>query len=186
MSTLSLLLDFFDFGGKPAPQLTVGLPIDLSKDIPVFPPFALLLTIVASVLVGKLSGKRCAYLPAPLSALPVRLGILAIGLGVTKLLLDTAGGTLKEVGSGTMFTPVGGLATAGIYSVTRNPMYCGLLFGALPTLSMVLNSAWPLVLAPLLWAYLQYVVIASEEKLLTGAFGSAYAAYCETTPRWLI
>ena len=117
------MLSFLDiFGAKKAPpQLTFGMPIDLSADVPIFPPFALMLTMMTARLMWKLSGKRLSYVPAPLSALPVRIAILAIGLACTKfLVLDKAGGELKAAGSGTLFTPVGGLAVDGIYQMTRN------------------------------------------------------------------
>ena len=110
------MLSFFDIFAKTAPpQLTVGMPIDFSADVPIFPPFALMLTMITSRILWMLSGKRLSYVPAPISALPVRIAILAMGLAITKLfVLDSAGGELKNAGSGTLFTPVGGLATSGI------------------------------------------------------------------------
>ena len=65
-------------------------------------------------------------------------------------------------------------------------MYAGLVFFALPTLSVVVNTAWPILLSPLTWAYLNFVVIAAEEKLLVEEFGAEYSAYCAKVPRWLI
>ena len=65
-------------------------------------------------------------------------------------------------------------------------MYTALIFLAIPTLSTVINSAWPLVLAPITWSYLNFVVIKAEEALLTEAFGDQYAAYCAKVPRWLV
>ena len=121
------------------------------------------------------------------TALAARMAILAAGLAFTKsYVLDQANGTLEAAGSGALFTPVEGLATEGIYATTRNPMYCGLIFFALPTLSVVVNSGWPILIGPITWAYLNYIVIAAEEALLTQAFGAQYAAYCEKVPRWLI
>ena len=96
-----------------------------------------------------------------------------------------AGGELASSGSGTMFTPVGGLATGGIYQVTRNPMYVSLVFVALPTMSVVLDTAWPLILSPLTFSYLNFVVIAAEEALLRKSFGEQYEQYCRSVPRWL-
>ena len=83
-----------------------------------------------------------------------------------------AGGELASSGSGALFTPVGGLATSGIYQWTRNPMYASLIFVALPCMSVVTNSAWPLLLSPLTFAYLNFVVIAAEEALLRKSFGA--------------
>ena len=178
---------YFLFGRQPAPQLTVGKPFDPSADVPLFPPAALLLTMLTARALWAVSGKRFSFVPAPLSALAARMAILAAGLAFTKLyVLDQANGTLEAAGSGALFTPVEGLATEGIYATTRNPMYCGLIFFALPTLSVVVNSGWPILVGPITWAYLNYIVIAAEEALLTQAFGAQYAAYCEKVPRWLI
>ena len=173
------------FGSKAAPpQLSFGLPINFSADIPIFPPFAMMLTMMTSRLIWKITGKRLAWHNLPMS---VRVALLAVGLAITKfVVLDNAGGELAKAGSGTMFTPVGGLATEGLYAYTRNPMYTALIFFALPTLSTVVNTAWPLILSPITWSYLTYVVIAAEEELLTKAFPKEYAAYCEKVPRWLI
>ena len=85
-----------------------------------------------------------------------------------------------------MFVPVNGLAKSGLYATTRNPMYVSLVFMALPMLSVVVDSAWPVLLSPLTWAYLNYVVIAAEEKLLHATFGAEFDEYAQSVPRWLI
>ena len=181
---MSLFMGFFD---KTPPQLSYGKPFDPSADVPLFPPAAMMLTMMTSRLIWKLTGKRLSWVPRPFSAMAFRIALLAVGLACTKLVvLDGAGAELSKAGSGTLFVPVEGLATDGLYMYTRNPMYASLVFFALPCLATVTNSAWPILLSPLPWAYLNYVVIAAEEKLLAATFGNRYAAYCETVPRWLI
>ena len=170
-----------------APQLTFGKPIDFSADVPIFPPATVMLTMITSRILWKASGRRLGWVPPPISALAVRIAVLAVAVYLTVgVVLHQAGTELAAAGSGTLFTPVNGLATTGIYEITRNPMYSGLIFFALPTLAFVVNTAWPILLAPLSWAYLHYVVIAAEEALLRKTFGFKYAAYCEKVPRWLI
>lgn len=112
------------FGGRqPPPQLTYGKPIDFSADVPIFPPFVIPLTMLSSRLIWKLSGNRLSYLPNALSPLAFRVAILAVMVAVVKfVVLDLAGGELAKAGSGTLFTEVNGLATEGIYTITRNPM----------------------------------------------------------------
>ena len=168
-------------------KLTYGKPLDLSADVPVLPPLAMLMTVVCGCLLWKMTGRRLRLLPAPLSNLAFRVALLAAGLAMTKLVVfDNAAVELDKAGSRTWFVPVEGLATQGIYEWTRNPMYCGLIFFALPTLSMVLNTAWPTVVAPITWAYIHFVVIAAEETLLTESFGAPYKTYCSKVPRWLV
>ena len=81
---------------------------------------------------------------------------------------------------------MGGLSTTGLYAVSRNPMYAGLTFVALPGFAVVLDTLWPILLAPLLWSYLHFVVIAAEERLLHAAFGAAYEAYVKLVPRYFV
>lgn len=76
------------------------------------------------------------------------------------------------------------MVTDGPYRVTRNPMYVG-LFVLYAGLSLRTNLLWPLLLAPLLWALLNYRIIAGEERHLTERFGAAYVEYCRRVRRWL-
>jgi len=76
------------------------------------------------------------------------------------------------------------LVSSGIYTITRNPMYVGLLF-ILIALAIFLSSAWAL-LGPV--AYVFYIgrfQIAPEERALTALFGAEYTAYLSKVRRWL-
>jgi protein-S-isoprenylcysteine O-methyltransferase Ste14 len=76
------------------------------------------------------------------------------------------------------------LVCSGIYGVTRNPMYVGLLF-VLVAWAVFLSSAWAL-LGPL--AFLLYInrfQIAPEEGVLSARFGTGYSAYKAKVRRWL-
>ena len=165
------------------PQLSFGFPIDLSADVPIFPPAATLLTVITGIVAARLFGR---VRLAPLVPAGIRVAALAIGAGAAYSLVTQAGSELKFAGSGTLFTPVGGLATGGLYQYTRNPMYAGLVFVVLPASAVLQNSAWPVLLAPLLWAYLNFVVIAAEEALLSAEFGAEYSRFAARVPRWLI
>ena len=93
---------------------------------------------------------------------------------------------LHDVGSGVAFTPVGGLATEGIFSMTRNPLYVGVLFVAMPLLACIFDNAWILIVMAPMWIWLSRVVIPAEESFLTQHYGAAYTAYLESVPRWVI
>lgn len=76
------------------------------------------------------------------------------------------------------------LVCSGVYRVTRNPMYLGLLL-VLAAWAVFLSSAWAL-LGPL--AFLLYIdrfQIAPEERVLSALFGPAYTAYKSRVRRWL-
>ncbi|MGF1645058.1 MAG: methyltransferase family protein [Thiotrichales bacterium] len=76
------------------------------------------------------------------------------------------------------------LVTAGVYRITRNPMYVGLFF---------LLLAWAIYLsAPLALAgpvvYVLYVTrfqIIPEERVLHVLFGEQYATYSASVRRWM-
>jgi protein-S-isoprenylcysteine O-methyltransferase Ste14 len=154
-----------------APQLTHGMPVDFSADVPIFPPAATALCALLGVLLWKLTGARLRVLPAPLAGLSFRLAVTAAVAAVSVAVLSRAGNSLKDAGSGTLFTPVGGMATDGPYSFTRNPMYSGLVFGVMPGTAALADSAWMLLMAAPLFLYLHLVVIPAEEGLLSEEFG---------------
>ena len=70
------------------------------------------------------------------------------------------------------------------YTVTRNPMYLGLMIaylgGALAT-----NWAWPLVFLPIVIGVMNGFVIAREERYLRSGFGADYDNYCRRVRRWI-
>ena len=76
------------------------------------------------------------------------------------------------------------LVTWGPYRFTRNPMYVGLTL-AYAGESAWLGQLWPLVLLPLVVAYVNRVVIPLEEATLRAVFGPAYEQYCTRVRRWM-
>jgi protein-S-isoprenylcysteine O-methyltransferase Ste14 len=76
------------------------------------------------------------------------------------------------------------LVSGGVYKVTRNPMYVGMLL-ILLAWAAFLWSAWSL-LGPLAFAaYISRFQIAPEESILAGLFGTEYAEYKARVRRWL-
>lgn len=76
------------------------------------------------------------------------------------------------------------LCTGGPFRFSRNPIYVGDWF-ILAGVSLLLETAWPLLFAPLVWALLRYGVIRHEEAHLETVFGDAYRAYKTRVRRWL-
>jgi protein-S-isoprenylcysteine O-methyltransferase Ste14 len=76
------------------------------------------------------------------------------------------------------------LVTGGVYRVSRNPMYAGIL---LCLLAWAIYLASPLSLAgPVAFIlYINRFQIGPEEKILAGKFGASFSAYCASTRRWL-
>lgn len=76
------------------------------------------------------------------------------------------------------------LVASGPYRFTRNPMYVGLTIVYIGG-AVVLNSAWPLILLPVVLILLAHFVVVREEQYLSDAFGDEYAAYRSRVRRWL-
>jgi protein-S-isoprenylcysteine O-methyltransferase Ste14 len=73
---------------------------------------------------------------------------------------------------------------SGIYRVTRNPMYVGLLF-VLVAWAIFLSSAWTLLGSLAFLLYINRFQIAPEERVLSAMFGTDYSAYKSRVRRWL-
>jgi protein-S-isoprenylcysteine O-methyltransferase Ste14 len=72
----------------------------------------------------------------------------------------------------------------GPYRFSRNPMYIGLILAYLGEAG-ILKQAWPILLLPLIAAYLNWIVIPVEEARLTEAFGAEYGQYRAKVRRWI-
>jgi protein-S-isoprenylcysteine O-methyltransferase Ste14 len=77
------------------------------------------------------------------------------------------------------------LVTTGVYSMTRNPMYLGMLL-LIVAWGLWLANAAGMILGPLAFVlYIDRVQIPREERALAAAFGSDYTAYVGRVRRWL-
>jgi protein-S-isoprenylcysteine O-methyltransferase Ste14 len=76
------------------------------------------------------------------------------------------------------------LVTAGVYGVTRNPMYVALT-ALLVALALLLSNAWLLVGPAFFVAFTTRFQIIPEERVMRAKFGEAYASYARSVRRWL-
>jgi protein-S-isoprenylcysteine O-methyltransferase Ste14 len=76
------------------------------------------------------------------------------------------------------------LVSSGIYRVTRNPMYVGLLF-VLVAWAAFLSSAWSLLGPLAFFLYIGRFQITPEERVLSELFGAEYSGYKAKVRRWL-
>lgn len=128
------------------------------------------------------------YLPIPIRS----LGIIRISLIVGLILVVigiafafSALGIFRKRSTTTIpFETPTSLVTSGPYRFTRNPMYVGLTLiylGVAGTRAEI----WPVIVLPVLFAYVNFVVIPVEERRLHDVFGDAYAQYGARVRRWL-
>lgn len=80
--------------------------------------------------------------------------------------------------------PANSLQTTGIYGISRNPMYLGLLL-LYTGIALLIGNWWTVMLIPILVAIVTKFVILKEEKYLDRAFGEDYAAYRVKVRRWI-
>lgn len=76
------------------------------------------------------------------------------------------------------------LVTSGVYRVTRNPMYLGLLL-VLIGWAVYLSSAWALLGVVGFVFYITRFQIQPEEQALAALFSAEYSAYKTRVRRWL-
>ncbi|MGH2643367.1 MAG: methyltransferase family protein [Chitinophagaceae bacterium] len=82
------------------------------------------------------------------------------------------------------FRSASSLQTTGIYTISRNPMYVGLV--CLYTgLSLLIGNWWTIIFIPLFIIILQLYVIQREEIYLQYTFGEQYANYKKKVRRWI-
>lgn len=77
------------------------------------------------------------------------------------------------------------LVTSGIFSVTRNPMYVGMLL-TLVSVALWFETVGGLISIPLFFIIIDRFQIQVEEQHLIENFGQAYRDYAQRVPRWLI
>ena len=76
------------------------------------------------------------------------------------------------------------MVTWGPYRFTRNPMYLGLTVAYLGEAG-ILRQLWPALLLPLVFAYVNWIVIPVEEEKMREVFGTRYEEYQSRVGRWL-
>ncbi|TKB50599.1 isoprenylcysteine carboxylmethyltransferase family protein [Ferrimonas sediminicola] len=76
------------------------------------------------------------------------------------------------------------LVTGGIYRVSRNPMYLGLLLGLTAWGCFLSHLLSLLVLIPFV-LYMNRFQIRPEERMMAGLFGEKFELYRRTVRRWL-
>ena len=76
------------------------------------------------------------------------------------------------------------IVSTGPYSFTRNPMYVAWTMIYIAA-ALLVNSAWLVVLLPVLLLFTHYFVIQLEERQLERRFGEEYRRYCARVRRYL-
>jgi len=113
------------------------------------------------------------------------LGVISVLIGITILFWCLWEFIRKGKGTPAPYDPPKKLVVSGLYKLTRNPMYVGVilvLFGE----ALFFESALLLLYAGLMFLIFHIWVIITEEPYLRSTFGESYKRYCESVPQWRI
>jgi protein-S-isoprenylcysteine O-methyltransferase Ste14 len=144
------------------------------------PPVVALLTGVLMWLATRAAANCAFMMPArrTLAACIALAGVATAILGV--LSFRRAGTTVNPMNP----ERASSLVTSGIYRLTRNPMYLGLLLGLIAW-SVFLSNALAFLFLPAFILYLNRFQIAPEEAALARVFGQEFVDYKSRVRRWL-
>lgn len=145
------------------------------------PPPVIALLVAVSMWVAQ------QYAPSLGLAIPWRL-VFAIALVLLGIALALAG-VLAFRKAKTTVNPLkpentSAVVASGIYRVTRNPMYLGILT-VLVGWAFFLANVVSFALLPVFVLYMNRFQIGPEERVLSGHFGAEYARYLQSVRRWL-
>lgn len=76
------------------------------------------------------------------------------------------------------------LVTAGVYNITRNPMYLGMLFVLLGAI-LRFENALGFIALPMFIGYINRYQIKPEEQMIEQLFGQEYLEYKNKVRRWI-
>src|SRR5439155_8467115 len=111
------------------------------------------------------------------------LGVIPMAAGLAVVLW--AAGAFRRAGTTIRpFEKSSALVGQGLYRVTRNPIYLGMvcsLFGV----AVVAGSVMPFLVVPAFAYLIDRRFIRAEEALLEETFGAQYVAYKANVRRWL-
>lgn len=113
---------------------------------------------------------------------------LALALAVLGAVAALAGVVAFRAAGTTVnpLTPGGASAVVrrGVYRLSRNPMYVGLVAGLLGW-GLYLSHALALACVPVIAWWLDRFQIAAEEQAMRAKFGQAFDEYAQSVRRWL-
>jgi len=156
-------------------------PSAAGPDVRYPPPLLFLLGIVAGWLLDHafalpIAGPAARPVIEPVGWLLVALGTALAGWGLVTF--RNAGTPIRPD------RPAAVLVTHGPFRRSRNPIYLGLSLVYLGV-TVLVDSAWPLLFLPVVVAILHLMVIRLEERYLAATFGIAYDEYRRRVRRWL-
>jgi protein-S-isoprenylcysteine O-methyltransferase Ste14 len=156
---------------------------DSSHDTPnvvIFPPLIPLSVLVAGIVLNLVRPLRLLTHVLFLGRIVVGAIVFVAGLGM----VIGANRIFRRIGTHTRPSqPTLAVATTGIFTSTRNPMYVG---GSLALLGIAIGFAldWVILLLAACLPLVHYGIILREERYLERKFGDEYRRYKMKVPRY--
>lgn len=144
----------------------------------IVPPFYLIITIALMVTLHKLL-PLATVVPPPWSY--AGAVVMLTGLGIlmwSARLFARAETPIKPFEESTR------LITGGMYRLTRNPMYLGMVFMLLG-IALLLGTLSPFLPIPLFVWLIHSVFILNEEVMMEDLFGEEYREFRQRVRRWI-
>lgn len=142
------------------------------------PPTYMLIAMVAMIALNFLF-PLAIVIPSPWNL----LGIIPIALGV--YIAIVAEKSFRDVKTTvTPFAESSMLVTNGMYRISRNPMYLGIIL-ILIGIAIMMRSLTPFAVIPVFLILIEKRFITVEERMLAKKFGVQYLNYTKKTRRWL-
>lgn len=159
----------------------MSAPVSDTSGVRIFPPFIYAGAFALGYAVHRLVPVHLWPSTLPPAARALAWGLLGawVGLSGSAVFLFRRAGTTPNPTK-----PTTAMVVHGPYRFTRNPMYVGLVALYL-SLTIFVNSLWPLALLPVVVALVRRLVIEREEAYLEAKFGDEYRAYKGRVRRWL-
>ena len=144
------------------------------------PPVIYALIFLFSLLLQKLFPISAVFFKTQIAAV---LGYLFVALSIV-FSLPAIVKFIRSKNTLITIKPANSLQTGGVYAVTRNPMYLGLLW-LYTGIAFFGGNWWTFILIPLVVLIITTYVIGREEKYLSDAFGQDYTSYKIKVRRWI-
>ena len=111
------------------------------------------------------------------------IGVAAIALGIALMVFAGVQFWRKHT-SVIPYTPTTAIVQSGPFRISRNPIYVADTL-CYVGVAILLNTAWPLLVLPLVLLVMHRGVILREERYLEQKFGDEYNSYKVRVRRWL-
>src|SRR5262245_13715095 len=145
------------------------------------PPLLVWLAFAGGMLGVAYSAPRLSVTLASRSAIALALVALGVALAVAGVIAFRNKRTTVNPLTPTASSSV---VSSGVYRISRNPMYVGMVL-ALAGWAVYLANAAAALLVPGFIAYMTQYQIKPEERALLAKFGSEFAQYRTRVRRWL-